>query len=229
MWRKIFHRVIALKWMHALFCWGKDRHCSENGWQRTHLSYKIKPYLITQLCTLSVSSRLILSHHSLYFNYRHTNADLCKVLLQVIEWEPTVLFMCPCMRLRWFTTTLWKCQGTVHATLAMHTEKVQSLHQAQGSTLWRGMFLFWKFWPTSSHASANMLNIETHNHKEDLRGWQTTLRLFKTAPFQQRKMRMNMAGWTCPPATHTHTHTWAVYGWLVGFTWRLCWSALVSI
>lgn len=113
--------------------------------------------------------------------------------------------MCPRMRLRWFTTTLWKCQGTVHATLAMHTEKVQSLHQAQGSTLWRGMFLFWKFWPTSSHASANMLNIETHNHKEDLRGWQTTLRLFKTAPFQQRKMRMNMAGWTCPPPTHTHT------------------------
>lgn len=89
-----------------------------------------------------ISSRLILSHHSLYFNYRHTNADLCKVLLQVIEWEPTVLFMCPCMRLRWFTTTLWKCQGTVHATLAMHTGKVQSLHQAQGSTLWRGMFLF---------------------------------------------------------------------------------------
>lgn len=114
------------------------------------------------------------------------------------EWWPTVLLMCPFVRLRWFTTTLWKCLGILHATLAMHTGKDWSLQQAEGSTLWRAMFFFWKFWPMSSHASSNKFNIETHNHKEEVRGRQTTLGLFKAASLQQRKMGVNKAGWTCP-------------------------------
>lgn len=106
--------------------------------------------------------------------------------------------MCPRLRLRHFTTTLWKCLGILHATLAMNTGKDQSLHQAQGSTLRRAMFLFWKFWPMSSHASDNVLNIEMHNDKEEVRRRQTTLKLFKAASLQQRKMGINKAGWTCP-------------------------------
>jgi len=49
----------------------------------------------------------------------------------------------------------------------------------------------------SAHASANMLNIQTHNGKEEVRGRQTTLRLHKVASLQQRQMGMNKTGCTC--------------------------------
>ena len=37
-------------------------------------------------------------------------------------------------------------------------------------------------------------HVETHNHKEEVRGRQITLRLFKAASLQQRKMGMTKAG-----------------------------------
>lgn len=60
------------------------------------------------------------------------------------------------VRLRWYTITLWKCAGILHATLATHRGKDQSFQQAQAAHYEEQCSC-----SGISHASANMLNILT--------------------------------------------------------------------
>lgn len=155
-------RWIAFKWMYVLFwrsrnwCWLRKRLTEDK-----HLSQKTKLYLFTQLCTFSIfpgewvpciwaAVVPMLSSINAFF-----------------KWQPEV-FMKPLVRLRTDYNPVQMCG---HPPSATHSEKDPS---SSGSTLWRAMFLFWQLWPASSHASANMLNIQTPYHKEEVTGRQTS-------------------------------------------------------